>query len=660
MIGPLLIGLVAAVTVQAPSSGPHPRALHLVPAGDTVFVYLTSAPPAGGGFEVYRGLAGDSLAKITAQPIMAAHSAVAAAGIIGPDLAPVERAVERPDLTGMWLALRSDPFASGVLSAFFRGVARALGRIYADTGVARGATYDYRVVFTDPAGKETAHMLTGRVRVAEVAPPAPTGLSAHVGDRVVTLTWKYAPSNSDSADEAVGFHVYRADSVGAAFRRLTTVPVLLNRSAPLTFRDGSVENGTRYRYRVTAVDLVQREGPPSAVLDVTPKDDTPPAAPVGVVASATPAGVQLVWRLAPEPDAAGYAVERSQAIRGTFTQLTPALIPVSSPAYRDSTVIGGHRYYYHVIAVDRSGNTSAPSNVVDAIIPDTVAPPEPRGVAARVVHHRLEIAWHPSKAADLRGYWVYRIEDSVRTFRLSGQPVTDTVFADSGYGGRGLRPGTRYLVAVSAVDSASNESARDTVTVVVPDDVAPPHPSDLQARGVGGRYVALSWSQDPASDLAGFTLARARGDSEPVLIGKYPAGALSARDTSARHGAVYRYLLTAVDTAGNASVPATDTLRFTRPSPPPPPRHIAVRVTAAGVRILWERVADPELAGYRVYRSAVPTGTYRLVGATGAGVTTFADTGAVARTARAYYDVRAVDTSGNESAPSRPVRGGSQ
>jgi hypothetical protein len=98
-----------------------------------------------------------------------------------------------------------------------------------------------------------------------------------------------------------------------------------------------------------------------------------------------------------------------------------------------------------------------------------------------------------------------------------------------------------------------------------------------------------------------------------------------------------------------------DTLDFHDPSPPPPPRHVAVRAVEAGVEVRWERVASDDLAGYRVYRARTPTGVYEpiseLIPADADRV--FVDAGA---DGLHYYRVRAVDVSGNESRPTEPRR----
>jgi fibronectin type 3 domain-containing protein len=102
---------------------------------------------------------------------------------------------------------------------------------------------------------------------------------------------------------------------------------------------------------------------------VTPRDTFPPAAPQNVVAAEIPGAdgariVDLSWSINVESDFAGYRVYRSEnpGERGPSLQLELLL----SPAYRDSSVQPGHRYWYVVTAVDRAGNESAPSEAATA------------------------------------------------------------------------------------------------------------------------------------------------------------------------------------------------------------------------------------------------------------------------------------------------------
>jgi hypothetical protein len=133
------------------------------------------------------------------------------------------------------------------------------------------------------------------------------------------------------------------------------------------YLDGSAEYGKTYGYVVRSVvsaggNLL--ESGDSAPAVVTPKDTFPPAAPQGLVVAALPgengtAVVDLSWAIGTEPDLAGYRVYRSEqeGVRGQL--MTPELLP--TPAYRDTGLPSGKRYWYTVTAVDRAGNESAPS-----------------------------------------------------------------------------------------------------------------------------------------------------------------------------------------------------------------------------------------------------------------------------------------------------------
>jgi fibronectin type 3 domain-containing protein len=70
--------------------------------------------------------------------------------------------------------------------------------------------------------------------------------------------------------------------------------------------------------------------------------------------------VDLSWAINLETDMAGYRVYRSERGNERGQLLAPDLLP--TPAFRDSTVLAGRRYWYTVTAVDRAGNESAPSS----------------------------------------------------------------------------------------------------------------------------------------------------------------------------------------------------------------------------------------------------------------------------------------------------------
>jgi fibronectin type 3 domain-containing protein len=645
--------LLLLLGVATPALGQDlARPLLLVPKGDSVLVYLLEQPPVLGGFVVYRGLVGQPSQRLTATPVLRVREPALAAGMIGTDLPAVMRAARATDAADMLRRLRSDPFAGALTSLLFRSVATVAGRLYVDGGVTPGAEYEYRVVLTDGAGRETDRQFSGRVVVRDAAPAAPGAGRIGAGDGEIAFGWTYPRFRGDPRDFVVGFHIYRADGTGTRLR-LTGTPIVRNDASPLQYRDRDVASRTAYRYDVTAVDVLGQESAPSPVMSVVPADHTAPAVPTGLAVDPGDGIVRLVWRMSPETDVAGYHVERSTGLTAPYARLSRSLVAAGDPEWTDSTVTGGRGYFYRVIAVDSAGNASAPSNALSALPTDRTPPAPPAGVTAALQGRRVLVRWTASPSRGVQGYYVYRGDTEARLVRLMTRPLPAVQFVDSGYANTGLRPGGHYLVRVSAVDSSGNESAQAGTQVVLPDDEPPSAPSSFEARNTLGRYVALSWSSSSSPDVEWYVLTRATGDSAAVEIGRFGPRGLESRDTAVVRGRRYVYALVAVDSAGNRSPAVRDTVAFRDITPPAAPRFVTARVAPAGVQVSWERSGSADLAGYHVYRMPLPTGVLEKLTTAPVAVLTFTD-----RTGRAglYYVIRAVDRSGNESEPSAPVQ----
>jgi hypothetical protein len=222
----------------------------------------------------------------------------------------------------------------------------------------------------------TVHLLPVAERLATV--------QAKVAQDAVELSWA-APTRNSSGEPPPAiseYHVYRGEVDTAsgdnasvetsAQRELSQIKwkspiIFLGSSNATTYRDTTFEFGKTYAYTVRSE--TQPEGHPlessdSVPVIVTPRDVFPPARPEGlsvsvIVASPTNAPeVDLSWSINSEPDLAGYRVYRSERQDTRGDSVTPDLL--LSPAYRDTSVQPGHRYWYRVTSVDRSGNESAP------------------------------------------------------------------------------------------------------------------------------------------------------------------------------------------------------------------------------------------------------------------------------------------------------------
>ena len=123
-------------------------------------------------------------------------------------------------------------------------------------------------------------------------------------------------------------------------------------------------------------------------------------------------------------------------------------------------------------------------------------------------------------------------------------------------------------------------------------------------------------------------------------------------DTGRTNGAIYYYVITAVDTSTNQSGASNEV--FTTPvgdiTPPAAPT-LSTAVRANGMVTLdWADNTELDLAGYNLYRGTV-SGVYTKVNTVLIVPSAQIDTGLTNGT-EYYYVVRAVDTSANESGDS--------
>jgi predicted phage tail protein len=143
-----------------------------------------------------------------------------------------------------------------------------------------------------------------------------------------------------------------------------------------SFQDTQFEFGKTYVYSVRSVARygdARVESADSKLVEVTPRDVFPPAAPQGLVAvmvpaqDDVPAHIELSWAVNPETDIAGYNVYRSEQANFSGTRLNTELL--LAPSFRDMNTVPGRHYLYTITAVDRAGNESPASASVSGGVP---------------------------------------------------------------------------------------------------------------------------------------------------------------------------------------------------------------------------------------------------------------------------------------------------
>jgi hypothetical protein len=222
-------------------------------------------------------------------------------------------------------------------------------------------------------------------------PDAPEGVVAKLTPEAISLSWEPAggligslfehplaiesspideaaasgpsaqPAGADLAAGPTRYNVYREieplpGTVTKPEPEAPAIPAPIN-PAPLTTQAFSepvpLLDGRKRCYTVRSVrgtGAATVEGEVSMPACVTPTDDFPPAAPVGLSSSVEAGAISLSWAPNTEADLAGYVVLRGEAGDATLTPLTGSVI--TDAMYVDRTVKPGVRYVYAVKAID--------------------------------------------------------------------------------------------------------------------------------------------------------------------------------------------------------------------------------------------------------------------------------------------------------------------
>ena len=179
---------------------------------------------------------------------------------------------------------------------------------------------------------------------------APAALTATHGDRQVTLKWDAVTELSDGSapPNPVKYQIMRSAG-GQDFVKVG------ESVAATTYTDKEVRNGIKYFYTVQSQMVLEDElvdGGVTEAISVSPRDMTPPAAPVGITAVATAVGTKIFWDKSAEADVAGYKIYRRAADKDKYEllgQVAPEFM-----IFVDKNGTGDVRYYYAVTAVDNS------------------------------------------------------------------------------------------------------------------------------------------------------------------------------------------------------------------------------------------------------------------------------------------------------------------
>lgn len=216
---------------------------------------------------------------------------------------------------------------------------------YQNTGLTEGTTYRYRV----RAYNSTSN--SGYSNIAEATTSGsgtlntPTNLTATaVSSSQINLEW------TDNSDNENGFKVERSLALANSWSEISGVGAGVTQ-----YQDKGLPASTDYKYRVKAYNSSSESGYSNIAQAGTQAAGSPPAAPIGLTATAVSTSqINLAWTNA-TGDADGTKIERAGGDNPDFTEI--AVVGSNVTSYQDTGLQSATLYSYRVCAFNAYGNS---------------------------------------------------------------------------------------------------------------------------------------------------------------------------------------------------------------------------------------------------------------------------------------------------------------
>ena len=499
---------------------------------------------------------------------------------------------------------------------------------YADSGLADGTTFTYRVRAYNADGNSNYSNESSATTDALPNPPAgPSNLAATTaGTDAIDLTWM------DNADNEDGYRVERHAGDGF-FAEVTTL------GADVTsYSDMGLNASTTYTYRVVAYN-VDGESPwsneASATTDALPN---PPAAPSSLAATAAGTdGINLTWTDNADNED-GFRIERKE---GTGSYVEIATPGANMESYSDAGLNPATTYTYRVVAYNADGDSpwsNEASATTDALPNPPAAPSSLAATAAGT--DGINLTW-TDNADNEDGFRIERKEGTDSYVEIATPGANTESYSDAG-----LNPSTTYTYRVVAYNADgdspwSNEASATTDALPNP----PAAPTDLVATAAGTEQIDLIWA-DNADNETGFKIERKTGTDAFAEIATVAADVVSYSDAGLMASTTYTYRVVAYNGDGNSSY-SNDASATTQEEPTVPAAPSALAASAVSdsqINLTWTDNSDDETS-FKIERKT-GSESFAQVATVGANVTSYSNTGLSASTTYTYR-VRAANAVGD-------------
>ena len=383
--------------------------------------------------------------------------------------------------------------------------------------------------------------------------PGLTAVSVSSGPSI-SATWT-AATDDVSAATGITYQIFMKSGSGSYDLASPTKIVTGQTSGVIS---SGISVGTTYTLFVSCKDEKGNTYPttPTNEKSLSITDVTAPSQITDLSASnATFTTILLTW--SPSDDGSSGTTASNMRYRvyaatsaGVSTSATPLTTITGTTSYLHTGLNPNEHWYYKVVALDSSSNTSSASNESDTTTTaDSTAPTFATSngglTAGTVTTAQIPLTWTAASdnvtATASLTYRIYRCSGSVSCDPYAGTLVTTTSAGATSYTNTGLSPSMIYVYGIRAVDSSSNVST-NTGTLV----------TSTAYSASGHRYVYPTLVEPAIQQGAGIAVANVTGTASGA--GAYPdliVGAPMASESNSayrQNGCVYIYAGTATGT----------------------------------------------------------------------------------------------------------------
>lgn len=486
-------------------------------------------------------------------------------------------------------------------------VAQMAGLGFTDTDVKPNEKYFYKIYSLAPKDDISIQPTSIFIGHSDQEPlPPPFDVSAVFNDRAVLLRW-----NIKMLEDYYTEYFVEKSSDSINFKRLTentysdyTNPDFIQRPDIMSFMD-SIQNDTKYYYRVVGISHFGEKGPPSEILSGMGRDKFNQAPKITKVKIINEKTAVINWYIDTtfNKQIKKFSIERSDKVNSNFVIVNDSL-PPNQREFTYTNLLSTNYFRIKLFTLEDKVILSTPK-LVQPI--DSIPPKKPSKLDYQIQDDKwVQITWLPNTEPDIKGYKVYRGYKPNEEFSLLTKYDLDSPIFKDEFDINSLN-GKIYYIVIASDKKGNLSKPSDTLKVILPDKIPPSTPF-INNLSYKNDIITLQWSLGNDDDLQKIMIYRKENDMPQWELQKIITNLSQKKylDNNIKKGNHYRYTITVFDESNNESKPSKPN-RIDIPKISVKPQikglNYAIDRKANQISIYWDEYEEKNVTSINFYKA---------------------------------------------------------